>query len=293
MPRTLPIRLRTIAAAITVIGSGIIIFSAYQSIINSTDSMPQTMPIIHADKEPFRVKPLDPGGAEIPNQGNTLFDVLQSDNPDELALDGAVINEPETEAYEKTVIATDDAPPSGFELPDIPEPRTESLYGVIEEMKSEDRADLQDTLKSVIEDKEASTDVDETTAAATVKPQVKPSAPVSLKPQVQAAPKVEEKKEEAFSIEKVLASEPNIKRYYIQLASLRSKTDAEAAYERIRDKFPNLVKGISVFYPQVDLAGKGTFTRIQIGPLDEADARRRCADYTATKGGGTCLVINR
>jgi len=84
MARTLPIRLRTIAAAIVVIASGLIIWNAYQSIIGASDVTDATLPIIKADTTPFRVVPENPGGAEIPNQGSTLYNVLDAENGDEM-----------------------------------------------------------------------------------------------------------------------------------------------------------------------------------------------------------------
>ena len=158
MARTLPIRLRTIAAAVVVIASGLIIWNAYQSIIGSSDVTSATLPIIKADTNPFRVVPENPGGAEIPNQGSTLYNVLNADNADVMALDGVNIEkEPET------LMEIDETPLAGFELPELPEKRTESLYGILDELKedapenkveplvAEEKTELKEKLKAAIE----------------------------------------------------------------------------------------------------------------------------------------------
>jgi hypothetical protein len=317
MARTSPIRLRTVAATIVVVASGLIIFNVYQSIINSADETPQALPIIQADSTPFRVLPEDPGGAKIPGQGSTLFNVIDNDQSDPLALDGADLS-PEPTTIDN--VQEGAAEPQGFELPEAPEPRTESLYGMIEDLKERDtqpegvvetkkemaavssdvvepladetRAELQEKLTEVIvraetvakDDaavKKVMEDKGMQAAAVIPTPQNKPSVP----PQAIVI-------ETGQVVERaVQAGAP--KQYYIQLASLRDEAAARSAYERIRDNFPNLVSGLNVVFPKADLGSRGTFTRIQVGPLTEAQAKKRCADYTSAARGGTCLVINR
>jgi len=296
----LPIRLRTIAAASVVIASGLIIFYAYQSIIGSTDGGMQALPIIHADSDPFRIAPETPGGAEIPNQGSSLFNVLDKNNADGLALNGIQLEaEPKT-IFENPAAANQNT--AGFDMPVVPDTRTESLFGMIDDLES-DTSDAiivrdlkaddepQESVDVVVE-AEPVTAIEITQAPikeveseektnVVITPTRKPSAPV----QKEAA--------NTFSLDRVLASEPTQKRYYIQLASLRGEDAARTAYGNIRDGFPKLVEGTSVFFPTADLGARGTFTRIQIGPLDQAEAKSRCADYTASARGGTCLVISR
>ncbi len=318
MARTLPIRLRTIAAAVVVIASGLIIWNAYQSIIGSSDVTNATLPIIKADTEPFRVLPDNPGGAEIPNQGSTLYNVLKSENADEMALDG--VNIPASDEKEPITIF-EDAPTmtTGFELPEIPEKRTESLYGVlaeleqksevadvqeidIVEMAGEEKTELKEKLKAAIEKVEeklpeplipnevskpqvTTQEESDKNVIIVVKPSKKP-------PYTKSVQKTAPAKKE-FSLDAVLSTPPTKERHYIQLASLRGEELARTTYAKIRDNFPRLVEGLSVSFPQVDLGARGIFTRIQIGPMDAAEARSRCAQYTTSPKGGTCLVISR
>lgn len=290
MARNFPIRLRTLAASAVVIASGLLIFNAYQSIINSTDGNLQALPIIVADKSPFRESPLNPGGADIPNQGSLLFNVLSENNSDSLALGGLKITETEDEPTTILIEDSDDEI-SGFELPTVPEKKVESLYGIIEDLKEKKENVIEEVVEETLE---------KVKIAEIVKPvEIKKSIITPIKkpnvPSKKIVTKVEKKSREkkGFSLDRILTQEPLTKHFYIQLASLKNEDDARNSYNNIRDKFPKLVAGLSVFFPKVDLGKRGTFTRIQIGPLDNKEARKRCADYSTSMNGGTCLVISR
>ena len=330
MARTLPIKLRTLAAAVVVIASGLIIFYAYQSIINSTDEVGATLPIIKADADPFRVLPDNPGGAEIPNQGSELFKVLSAENNDGLALDGIKINnEPET-----IIDEVSEGQSTGFVLPEIPEARTESLYSLIDDLKidnngnnsanlnvipTDEKEELKEKLRTAIEQVEQmdvvqpedNSDVNIEQEQVIVVPSVKPNVPVPVtqtKTEAEIKVKTTSKDTEvikpkptpalieqlAENASKPAESTPRRTYHYIQLASVPNEADARSLYAKIRDDFPSLVRGLSVSFPKADLGARGVFTRIQVGPLDsQAEAKKRCADYTASARGGTCLVVSR
>ncbi len=300
----LPIRLRTLTAAVVVIASGLAIFYSYQSIINSTDDGLQALPIIRADKEPFRVVPDEPGGAKIPNQGSKLFEVLDANHPDDLALDGVKIETQESEPVTILGDVVDADEMTGFEIPVVPEKRTESLYGMIDDLKDTTEVVVEEVTPSV----EDVTEVVEIKQSEKTKPStikvveelkvddlavdiIKPLRKPKVPRKVQIVKK--DDKTKSFSLDRILKEEPVKKRHYIQLASLKGKDEAQKFYNRIREQFPKLVSGINVFYPQADLGARGTFTRVQIGPLDQTDAKSRCADYSSSARGGTCLVISR
>jgi hypothetical protein len=327
MPRSLPIRLRTVAAAVVVIASGMIIWNAYQSIINSTDPA-GVLPIIKADSEPFRVLPDDPGGLEIPNQGSELFKVLNPENGDNLALDGVRIeeDEPETIAINDNIDGI-----QGFQLPEIPEAQSESLYSDISQLKdieeiendpelipldTNTETDLKEKLQSAIEKaEEKQTEITQQEPEQEIEkqevqnqdfavndllpiPMQKPKSIASAQRDIVAVNNMpsEKRKDELkkeFSLDRILAQTPSQNRHYIQLASLKSEAVARDTYRRIRDDFPSLVEGVSVFYPRADLGSRGVFYRVQIGPLSATEAKARCADYTSSSRGGTCLVVSR
>lgn len=312
MAQSFPIRLRTLAATIVVIASGLSIFYAYQGIMNSTDETPQALPIIHADATPFRVLPENPGGAGIPNQGSKLFNVMDANQDDPLALNGTKLRS--EELSEPETLFEDDTPAqiaTGFHIPEAIETRTESLYGIIEDLKDRpevieddvepelesvpetvqmdtaDKEDLEVKLKTVIKQVEANIVQHEFTSS---HPQPLAKPQISIK---KSAPKIKTTDKNKFALDKILGTSPKVKKYYIQLASLRDQKSARSAYARIKAEFSKLFKGVGVVYPSVDLGSRGKFTRIQAGPLSEPDARQKCSVYSASPKGGTCLVISR
>lgn len=340
MARTTPIRLRTVAATIVVVASGLIIFHAYQSIIGSSDETVQSVPLIKAESKPFRVAPDNAGGAEIPGKDSTLFRMLDQNESDPLALSGAKVQDGQDTILPQSSDRTAE-PNQGFQLPEIPEPRSESLYGMIDELKDPDtnmetpviesddvknivemnapesdlkndqeftpldkdsKIALQDKLKDVIKEQAQAAKVEELDVSKDKKtdeklaivpplPALKPSYKQSV---IHAKPATVNTTKQMQETKVSKTQTPVIIRsYYIQLASLRDDVAARNAYERIRQNFPELVKGIGVQYPKADLGARGVFTRIQIGPLPREEAQKRCDAYSVDPNGGTCLVISR
>lgn len=64
--------LATFLVLLAVILFGGILWYAYPS----RQDADAPVPVIHADKEPFRVKPSDPGGLDVPHRESTVFEVL-------------------------------------------------------------------------------------------------------------------------------------------------------------------------------------------------------------------------
>jgi cell division septation protein DedD len=304
MARTFPIRLRTLTAGIVVIATGLIVWNAYLSIIGTTDQTAQALPIIKAETEPFRIVPDDPGGADIPNKGSRLFNVLNADHGDELALDGIEIKM--AEETEPPVLAENEETETGFTIPEIPEPRRESLYDeiivlkdaeVIEEdetltpLDEPTKQDLKEKLQLVIAQveinkEEAVTDkpLIEDVAQIIPVPTAKPKAP---EPQIPAP-------EREFSLDRLLEDEaqPISGNYYMQLASLQSEQAARDIYAALSGRYPDIIGGAGVRYDRANLGARGVFYRIQVGPFSKAEADSQCESYRRQTQ-ETCLVIRR
>jgi hypothetical protein len=311
MARTSPIRLRTVAATIVVVATGLIIFHSYQSIIGSSDETIQSVPLIKAETKPFRVVPENSGGVDIPGKDSTLFRMLDQNESDPLALSGAKINNDQHVLPNSKKLNDNTA--QGFQLPEIPEPRSESLYGMIDDLKEADtKTEVfveSETVTSIEEQVEVTKEVQplDKVSKEALKEKLKDMiveqstkteamAIVSPLPILKPAksPKIIKAKVPTLNTTKQMQSATeNIKSYYIQLASIRDEIAARNAYERISQNFPDLVENLGVEYPKADLGVRGVFTRIQIGPLPRLDAQKRCGLYAASPNGGTCLVISR
>jgi tetratricopeptide (TPR) repeat protein len=70
--------------------------------------------------------------------------------------------------------------------------------------------------------------------------------------------------------------------YQVHLASVRRSGEAPDEWRRLQRAYPTLLGDLEVAVSQVDLgAGRGVWFRVQGGPLARAEARRRCAEFTA------------
>ncbi len=80
------------------------------------------------------------------------------------------------------------------------------------------------------------------------------------------------------------------KGYFLQLGAVRSAADAKQGWERLRQRQPDLLGSLSLATPRVDLGERGTFYRIQAGPIaDAAQAEHRCNELK--RRGIGCLLV--
>jgi hypothetical protein len=78
----------------------------------------------------------------------------------------------------------------------------------------------------------------------------------------------------------------------IQLASLKDQAAATATWTALQKKFPAELGGLQPSYERVEIANKGTFIRLQAGPLkDRAEAQAACSALAAKNQG--CIVVGR
>lgn len=80
--------------------------------------------------------------------------------------------------------------------------------------------------------------------------------------------------------------------WVVQVASVRSESDAGNIWARIQGKFPGLVSGSFSDIKRVDLGDKGIYYRLRVSGLaDKSAADSMCASLKA--GGQDCLVTRR
>ena len=75
--------------------------------------------------------------------------------------------------------------------------------------------------------------------------------------------------------------------YRVQVAALASEAAAAAEFERLRNRFPEQLAGLTLVTPSVVVNGS-TLYRVQAGPLNAAEARSICAALEAR--GQACIV---
>lgn len=76
---------------------------------------------------------------------------------------------------------------------------------------------------------------------------------------------------------------------YVQVASVPSENLVKSEFNTVSSKLP-MVSGLPYRVQKADVKGKGTFHRIQVGPMSFDEATKLCAAIKSIKPGG-CLVI--
>ena len=79
--------------------------------------------------------------------------------------------------------------------------------------------------------------------------------------------------------------------YVVQLGSTKSQTDALANFADAQQKYPSLLGNYQPLVRKTDLGPKGTWYRLQVGPLADKDAAYRLCGQLKSKGHGDCLVM--
>jgi hypothetical protein len=218
------------------------------------------VPIIRADAEPYRTEPEDRGGMAVPNKDSTIFNTLKG-QPSQQAQAENLFEEAET-PVKKAEVFTE--PEKVAAAPEADEP-------------------------AATEPEPADTAVSEATPPSEVLP------PASQPKMASAGDSVEtliEKKKVEDAAKKAEAIQPAAGgNFYVQLASVKSEGDAKAQWPKFQKQFVSLSE-LDLRVQKADLGAKGTYYRIQGGPVTEADARKLCSSINAQKS-GSCVVAKR
>ncbi len=295
-------------AAVSVIAAvmllGLIVWGTYPD----EEDMAQNgnAPIIRADAESYKTAPDDPGGMEIPYRDSTVFSSMQSggqkqgDAPENILADeggeeplprdqlfAGLKTDPKAAPVEGQVVqgqaVAPDQAPSDQSLTQAPSTTTAGQGEVEDVLK-----DMAKGTPTVAPTQKA--DVVEPSPAveaAKVEPvQVPESAPVAKAPVKTEAVKTIAKTEPAAGTTASKAVQPG--GYYIQLASVKDDAKAGDEWKKLQVKYTAL-SGLKYRTQKADLA-KGTFYRIQAGPMAKESATSICDSIKKTTP-GACLMV--
>lgn len=79
--------------------------------------------------------------------------------------------------------------------------------------------------------------------------------------------------------------------YYVQLASVPNRAGTEGEWKKLQKKFGSLIGGMKYRVQEASLGERGTFYRIQAGPISKDSAEDICREVKAASGG--CLVVKK
>lgn len=245
-------------------GLGIVLWSAYP------DSDPEletaNVPIVRADIRPYKAAPEDPGGIDIPHRDSTVFATLRTGRPGQ---EGGLEN------------LLDDTPEED------PVPRSQLFAGLNAdqpEQKILETPEIQDT---VLNPDFSTTKQPESAPVANIQPEtpLEPNEPEEKAGQTVA--KIEPAAGAAHTAKTVEQGA-----YYIQLGSVRTETGAHGEWKKIQTRYARQLGPIDYRVRRADLGDKGTFYRIQAGPVPKNKAVSIC-DAIKKQTPGGCLVTGK
>jgi hypothetical protein len=270
-------RVRMIAWAVAIVALGafgIVIWYAYN--LGIKDGTESVAPLIRADARPTKIKPEQPGGMAVPHRDKGVYETLGSGGASEPKVERLLppaeqpISLPPPAPLSSS---TAQAPAGGNDV--ASPPPSDVLRALMEREGLAPKSDGQGQ-----DDRPAPPKADVVTApAATSERQVASKPPVEPAPAAEPAP-----------APKATGSADLSGRWRIQLAALRDRTAVESEWSRLQKKYPDLLGALVLEVQKADLGTKGTFFRMQGGPIaDEASAKLLCAQLEQRKQG--CLVV--
>ena len=266
-------RILTLLIAIAAIGgfAMVVVYSYEQS---GDPASEKAAPVITAQAGPTKVRPDSPGGMSVPNQDKQIYGQIDSARMPETV--ERLLPPPEP------VMTQPPSEPAAA----IPPPPAAAPDRVAREMATiEPAAGKEGKPERAAPPRTAAEPATELAAKppASSPPAGKPAASASAPPP--AAPE-----KAANAKPPPPAAAPLGAAWRIQLASLGTEEAAKTAWSRLSKKNGDLLGKLQHQIVRIELAGKGTFYRLQAGPLDDAsEAKALCSRVKQRKIG--CLVV--
>lgn len=249
------------------------------------------VPVVRADSAPFKIRPRDPGGMEVPDRDKLVYGRLQGEAA-ELRVERLL---PPVEAPMRPPrAASDPAPPVKESLPRTP---TEAQVRAAVKPPPPPAIDLSKAVSNREPAPEDSPPTDPETAplsplaaplASAGEPpladsQFRPPTGGTSRPPTGGTARAPAPQIAAAPAEPASG-------YLIQIAAVREPERAEVEWERLLRQHPETLRGLKLFVARADLGDKGVFWRLRAGPFaDETAAKNRCAELASRKVG--CLVV--
>lgn len=265
-------KLMLIALGVAIVGgASSAVWVAYnQGMVAGTET---AAPLIRSKMEETRRRPAEPGGMQVPNRDKLVFDRIAPD-AGEIRLERLL-------------------PPPEAPLPKLSRANEITSETNIQPLKSQTSVGAEPGKVEVTQDlpeKSLATETPPPTAsppAAEVPDQPISPPTVEVPDQPVVAPVAE-----LAAIEPAVkpTAEPLVKGWRVQVASMRSVAKAEQAWKILTAKYDDLLGELYLNVEEVTLGARGTFYRVQAGPLSgktEADAL--CAALKTREQG--CLVV--
>ncbi len=285
------------AGAIIVFG-GIIFYAYNQGMRAGTESV---APILRADSSPTKIRPEQPGGMEVPHQDKLVYDRL---NPATNAPPGEVerllpppeapMERPRAEIMDPAdempmaeegegAVAAMQGDPAEQPAYQPPAPQPVPSYAPPVAAPPPAQAPMP------VQQQPAKTPVPVSQPPQQLLPQqTAPAKPLTAPPAATPAPKPATTTPPATTAAAPTKPAAGAAAVRVQVAAVDAEAKAAAEWQRLQRKFVGELGGLPMRTVRVELP-KGTFYRIQGGPVDEARAKQICAAMAA-QGAGCSIV---
>ncbi len=304
MPRKV-IRLIALVLLIGVIGG----LSAYWAFPPQDSVPPADIPTMKAEG-PTKQRPDEPGGIDIPHQNETVFQQIDNSAPDKQATIEHLLPGPEkpvepttpsslafpsTDMNNSAVVAKQQAPtPQAAPVADVAK-QEEILLATKPDTapspaNSASPAMPAGTAKIV--EKLAPPSNSAVTAAESATTQVLSETKASPQPnteEIVSAAKAQVKTAAATNIPKEMFTGGVEKKFMVQLGSFPEQQVAQGELKKIQAKYSDTLGKVKLNLVQADLGAKGTYYRVQGGPISDAQARSICAKLWSQRA--PCIVV--
>ena len=306
-----PRRSRLFTGAVTLLVMGafaLVVYYAYQLGLRAGAQGPA--PLIKAEQQPYKVKPNEPGGMDVPNQDKLIYKEVKpaaagpSAQPTERLMPEPESPMPKPAAEEPAKAQAAEAPAAAASAAvssasAATPPATPSPAPAEGANPPKQEAPQQVAQGGGLESPSAPAKSGSSTEAASAPPAASPpsAAPAATASAAPATPAAPAKPAPAPAAnasaektpKKIAARETG--EWHVQLGAVRSAEEAQHEWARLQGKYPDLLGQLSLNIQRVDLgAGKGVFFRIRGGELqDRGQANALCDKLKALKVG--CLAV--
>lgn len=271
-----PKRLITAGIALGAVAAfGIGIWFAYdQGVKRGASGAP---PLIRADQTPTKVAPENPGGMQVPNQDKQIYERLPGNTAQAPA------------GQTERLLPPPERPSAAPTQPAASQPNVATSPAVNVPNRSAQTVPNQSPAAPGVPNRTDAPNANAVAPATPGQPQAvtPPSQPARTAAAPTPAPQAQTPAPAARSVTATPGGSAKI-----QLASLKDQAAATATWNALQKKFPDILGGLQPSYERVEIANKGTFIRLQAGPLkDRADAQAACTALAAKNQG--CIVVGR
>lgn len=259
-----------------------------------SDDAAQPVPVVRADIQPYKTTPEEPGGMDVANRDSTVYSTFRDDQNAEKVENlmddqGSEQPVPRSQLFAGLNTGAEDMPPQ-------PAPTTTpgDIQAAMDNPPAAPAptADMPEEMPKAEAPQQAmpSQMASETTAPEAIEPAAGPAMLESqddLNAAAKAASQLEPAAGAATSAPK--AVKPGT--HYVQVASVRDSSKIPTEWKKLTAMHGGL-KGLKYRTIAADLGAKGSFTRLQAGPMSKAEADKLCAAIKA-KSPGACMVVGK